>query len=137
MRGEVIGITTAVIRGNAEGIGLAISIDSARPIVDELIAEGQVDRGFLGVNIAPANSGAAQSCGVQASEGVILTAVDGSAPAGEAGLEVCDVLTRLGSVELRGTGDLFSALTEHRAGDTVEVEYSRNGDSRTTEVTLG
>jgi S1-C subfamily serine protease len=137
MSGEVIGITTAVIRGNAEGIGLAISIDSARPIIDELISSGRVDRGFLGVNIAPVNSGAAQSCGLRAESGIILTAVDDSAPAGEAGLRVCDVLTRLGNVDLNGTGDLFRALTEHRGGDTVEVEYTRDGDSETTEVTLG
>ena len=51
MQGRVVGITTAVIRGaNAEGIGLAISIDLAKPIVAELIEEGQVNRGFLGVS---------------------------------------------------------------------------------------
>jgi serine protease Do len=49
--GKVVGITTAVIRGNAEGIGLVIAIDTARPIVEELIESGQVDRGFLGVSI--------------------------------------------------------------------------------------
>ena len=137
MSGEVIGITTAVIRGNAEGIGLAISIDSAKPIVDELIANGKVDRGFLGVNISPVTPSAAQICGIGEATGVLLSRVDSSAPAGEAGLQACDVLQKLGSVELRSTGDLFRALTEHRAGETVEVSYLRSGDEKTAEVTLG
>jgi len=137
MSGEVIGITTAVIRGNAEGIGLAISIDSARPIVDELVAGGKIDRGFLGVNISPITPSAAQTCGIEQTAGVLLGRVDSSAPAGEAGLQACDVLQKLGSVELRSTGDLFRALTEHRAGETVAVSYLRDGNDKNAEVTLG
>jgi len=137
MAGEVVGITTAVIRGNAEGIGLAISIDSARPIVDELVANGRIDRGFLGVNISPITPAAAQSCGVKETDGVLLSLVDPSAPAGEAGLRVCDVLQKISSVEVHSTGDLFRALTEHRAGETVQVAYVRDGREKTAEVTLG
>jgi len=137
MSGEVVGITTAVIRGNAEGIGLAISIDSARPIVDELVANGRIDRGFLGVNISPITPAAAQSCGVKETDGVLLSLVDPSAPAGEAGLRVCDVLQKISSVEVHSTGDLFRALTEHRAGETVQVAYVRDGREKTAEVTLG
>jgi S1-C subfamily serine protease len=137
MSGEVVGITTAVIRGNAEGIGLAISIDSAKPIVDELIANGKIDRGLLGVNISPITPSAAQTCGIEETVGILLSRVDSSAPAGKAGLRACDVLQKLSSVELRSTGDLFRALTKHRAGETVEVSYLRDGDEKTAEVTLG
>jgi S1-C subfamily serine protease len=134
--GEVVGITTAVIRGNAEGIGLAISIDLAKPIVNELIANGEVDRGFLGVTIAGLSSPEARSCGVEAEEGVLLAGVANDSPAEDGGLQECDVIVRLGDEEISAAGDLFQALTTNKAGETVSVEYIRDGDSQTTEVTL-
>jgi S1-C subfamily serine protease len=136
-RGEVVGITTAVIRGTAEGIGLAISIDSARPIIDELARNGSVDRGRLGVRIAPLDAFSAVTCDVQVQSGVLIGAVEPGSPADKAGLRACDVITRVADIKINNTGDLFRALTENRAGETVEVEYNRQGDERTTEVTLG
>ena len=136
-RGQVIGITTAVIRGNAEGIGLAISIDSAKPIIDELISTGQVNRGFLGINIASVDSFAAVSCGVQEDNGVLIAGVQNGSPAANAGLRACDVLTRVGESDINNTGDLFRALTRHRAGETVTVNYVRGGESQSAELRLG
>ena len=135
--GEVVGITTAVIRGNAEGIGLAISIDTAEPIVQELISEGRVNRGFLGVTIQEITPSLAQQFDLAVDHGVGIRGVQPGGPADEAGLEQGDIIVRLGSSEIRTSGDLFAALTEHRAGDVVEVEYFHNGNRETTEVTLG
>ena len=135
--GEVVGITTAVIRGNAEGIGLAISIDTAEPIVQELISEGRVNRGFLGVTIQEITPSLAQQFDLAVDHGVGIRSVQPGGPADEAGLEQGDIIVRLGSSEIRTSGDLFAALTEHRAGDVVEVEYFHNGNRETTEVTLG
>ncbi len=135
--GEVVGITTAVIRGNAEGIGLAISIDTAEPIVQELISEGRINRGFLGVTIQEITPSLAQQFDLAVDHGVGIRSVQPGGPADEAGLEQGDIIVRLGSNEIRTSGDLFAALTEHRAGDVVEVEYFHNGNRETTEVTLG
>jgi serine protease Do len=141
MRGEVVGITTAVIRAQfAEGIGLAISIDSARPIIEELIAKGEIDRGFLGVTISPPTQVLIDRCGLSVEDGargVILTSVQDGSPAASAGLQQCDLLTKLAGAEMNNTGDLFRALTEHRAGETVQVEYERDGQKQTADVTLG
>lgn len=138
MRGQVVGITTAVIRGNAEGIGLAISIDSAKPVIDELINNGEVDRGFLGISIAPLNSSfAAFNCGVEASTGILIADVTPGAPADDAGLQACDLLTGIGDIDIANTSDLFRALTEHRAGETVQLDFQRNGRGQSTDVTLG
>ena len=138
MDGEVVGITTAVIRGNAEGIGLAISIDSAKPVIDELINNGEVDRGFLGISIAPLGSNfAAFNCSVDASSGVLIADVQSSTPADTAGLQTCDLITGIGDIEITNTGDLFRALTEHRAGETVQLDFQRNGRDQSTDVTLG
>jgi S1-C subfamily serine protease len=135
--GEVVGITTAVIRGQAEGIGLAISIDSARPIVKELIAKGRVDRGFLGVSIVGITPSLAESFGLSVDHGVGLRDVQASGPADGGGLQSGDVIVELAGQEINNSGELFQVLTEHRAGETVTVEFYRGDDLRSTEVTLG
>jgi serine protease Do len=137
MGGEVIGITTAVIRGTAEGIGLAIAIDEAEPIIDELIANGEINRGFLGITIQEITPSLAQQFDLPVDYGVGIRSVEPGSPADDAGLVQGDIIVRVGDKEIRTSGDLFDALTDHRAGDTVEVEYYHNGVSETTEVTLG
>src|SRR3989304_4592098 len=71
MRGQVVGIPTAVI-SQGEGIGLAISIDSAEPVVQELIDSGSVDRGFLGVSIVEITPALAESFGLAVDHGIGL-----------------------------------------------------------------
>jgi serine protease Do len=135
--GEVVGITTAVIRGEAEGIGLAIAIDTAEPVIDELIANGRVDRGFLGITIQEITPSLAQQFDLAVDQGVGILSVEPGSPADEAGLVEGDIIVRLGDTEIRTSGDLFRALTEHRAGDVVQVEYFHNGTRETAAVTLG
>jgi S1-C subfamily serine protease len=136
-RGEVVGITTAVIRGQAEGIGLVISIDSARPIVEELIASGRVDRGFLGVTILEITPSLADSFELGVDHGIGLREVQAGEPADQGGLQTGDVIVELAGREIGNSGDLFQALTEHRAGETITVKFYRGDDLKTTEVTLG
>src|SRR2546428_7993627 len=71
-RGRVVGITTAVIRGNAEGIGLAISINSARPIIQEIISSGRVKRGVLGITIVEITPALAQQFDLAVDHGIGL-----------------------------------------------------------------
>lgn len=137
MRGSVVGITTAVIRGNAEGIGLAISIDSARPIIEELIKNGQVRRGVLGIRIVEITPSLAQQFDLAVDHGVGLREVQTGSPAADAGLVQGDIIVKLAGIEIQTTGDLFRALTEHRAGDVVDVEYFHDGAKESTKVTLG
>jgi serine protease Do len=136
-KGEVIGITTAVIRGNAEGIGLAISIGTAAPIVQELIDKGKVERGFLGVTIQEITPALAQQFNLAVNHGVGIRSVQPGSPADKAGLATGDIIVKLGDAEINTSGDLFSALAKHRAGDVVEVQYYHDGDLKTTQVTLG
>ncbi len=136
-RGEVVGITTAVIRGQAEGIGLAISIDSARPIVEELIEKGRVDRGFLGVSIVEITPSLADNFGLAVDHGVGLRSVQPGSPASAAGLRTGDVIVEIAGEEINNSGELFKALAEHRAGETVEMGFYRDGVLQSTEVTLG
>ncbi len=135
--GEVVGITTAVIRGVAEGVGFAISIDTAKPIAAELMAKGRVERGRLGVSIVPITASLADRLGLPVDYGVGLRSVEPGGPAAQAGLQAGDIIVKLAGQEIRNSGDLFRALTEHRTGETVSVEYYRESDKQTSEVTLG
>jgi len=137
MRGQVVGITTAVIRGQAEGIGLAISIDSAEPVVQELIDSGSVDRGFLGVSIVEITPALAESFGLAVDRGIGLRSVEAGGPADDAGLRQGDIIVKLAGDEIKNSGDLFKALTENRAGEKVQVEFYRDGSLESGEVTLG
>jgi len=140
LNGEVVGITTAVIRGateNAEGIGLAISMETAQPIVKELIDKGRVQRGFLGVTIQEITPSLAAQFNLSVDHGVGIRSVQRGGPADKAGLQQGDIIVKLGDKEIRTSGDLFAALTERRGGDVVEVEYYHGGDKQTTQVTLG
>ena len=136
-KGEVVGITTAVIRGEAEGIGLVIAIDSARPIIQELIENGRVDRGFLGVTISEITPALAGSFDLPVDSGIGVQSVEDGSPADQAGLQAGDIIVVLAGEEMTNSGVLFRALTEHRAGDTVAVEFFRDGELESTEVTLG
>ncbi len=136
-RGEVVGITTAVIRGQAEGIGLAISIDSARPIVEELIDKGEIDRGLLGITIVEITPALAESFNLPVDHGIGLRDVQAGGPADRGGLESGDVIVDLAGQEMNNSGDLFQALTDHRAGETVTVGFYRGETLMSAEVTLG
>jgi S1-C subfamily serine protease len=139
MSGEVVGITTAVIRGNAEGIGLAISIDSAKPVIDELI--NNVARSTAAPrhqHRALGSSFAAFSCSVDASfEGVLIAEIQSNTPAESAGLQPCDLITSINDTDITSSADLFRALTEHRARETVQLDFERDGRDQSTDVTLG
>jgi S1-C subfamily serine protease len=135
--GEVVGITTQVIRGTAEGIGFAISIDTAKPTVEELIAKGRVERGYLGVNQINITPSIAEEYGLPVDSGVGVGLVQAGSPADRAGLRAGDIIVRVAGQEIKNSGDLLGLLTEHLAGDTVTVEYYRGSDLRETKVTLG
>ena len=140
-RGEVIGITTAVAltRGEfANNIGLAISIDVAAPIIEELIRSGEVNRGFLGVNIARVEEAASFGCfPIVADSGVLFWDVQPGGPANLAGVQACDVIIEMEGEEIRTTGDLFRLLTENRAGETVNIRLQRGSQIVTETITLG
>jgi serine protease Do len=136
VEGDVVGITTAVISG-AEGVGFAISSATAGPIIQQLIANGRVDRGFLGVSVVAVTSSLAQQLNLSVDQGVAIRQVQAGGPADSAGLERGDVITQLAGKDMATTGDLFQVLMEHEAGERVDVTYYRQGQAQHGEVTLG
>ena len=137
MRGEVIGITTVVIRGQAEGIGLAISVDTVRSVASELIEKGRVERGVLGISPVSNSPGMAAANGLAVDRGVIVARVELGSAAARAGLQAGDIIVRVAGQEIRNDGELRQVLTRHRSGERVEVEFYRGRNTQRAQVTLG
>ena len=137
--GRVVGITTAVLRGQggiAESIGLAVSMDLAKPVVDKLIADGVVNRGYIGIGTAAVSRAHENNCSVEADSGVLVTNVQADTPAAKGGFEDCDIITEIENLSVDNITDLYRALLEHGPGETVDVSYIRDGDTEATVVTL-
>jgi len=125
MQGQVVGINTA-IAGSAQNIGFAIAINPAKALIDQL-QNGKVPaHALLGVSTQPVQSGGA---GVQ-------DVTSGSA-ADKAGLQVGDVITKIDGTAITSPDDLASAINGHQPGDKVTVTYTRDGQTKTADVTLG
>jgi serine protease Do len=137
MQGEVVGITSVKISMvGVEAMGWAISIDSALPIITELINTGHVTRPYLGVSYTDVNLYLVWQYNLAVNEGIFIYEVLSGYPAGEAGLEAGDVIVGFNGEEIANTGDLIEAIISCEIGQSVEIVYWR-GDSRyTTYATL-
>jgi serine protease Do len=133
--GEVVGINTAGIEG-AQDIGFAISSETFKPIVDELIASGRVQRGALGVSIVDLSPAIARALNLNVTEGVVIRSVTRGGPAEQAGLRAGDVVTGIEGTTIRNSGELASALQKYKPADTVAVSFARDGNQQTAQVKL-
>jgi S1-C subfamily serine protease len=125
--GEVVGINTAMIRG-AQGLCFAVSSNTARFVVSEIIGHGRVRRAHLGIAAQtlplPRRIGLAARAGPQA---VRIGEVEPGGPAAKGGLRVGDIILALDGVAVGGADDLIRLLGASRIGQTVEVSILRNG----------
>jgi Trypsin-like serine proteases, typically periplasmic, contain C-terminal PDZ domain len=133
--GKVIGINTAVLRGNgAEGLGFAVPINVARDVARQVLNTGSVRRAIMGVIPQSITPPMAREFGLPVSEGVILGEVSPGSPAERAGLRPGDILTRADNQPLTGSGDLLRVLRAKRAGDEVALAVRRG--ARTFRVSV-
>ena len=135
-KGEVIGINTAIIQGS-NGIGFAINIDDAKIIVKQLIQNGIVNRGFIGISPFNVTDSIREQLDLPVAEGVIIARVIEGFAAESAGLQVEDVIVRLGGIEINNAGDLSKFLISHLPGEAITVEFYRSGTLSTVDLTLG
>jgi len=141
--GRLIGVNTAIYSpsGANAGIGFAVPVDTVNAIVPQLLKDGKLTRPGLGINILSDQIAASQRI-----EGVVILGV---APGGAAdkagivgaqqaqgGMALGDVITKLDTVEIKRSSDLFRALDAHKVGDEVELEVTRDGEKRTVKVVL-
>ncbi len=140
MAAEVIGINTAVATGSsrapAQGIGFAISINSAKPIVEDLIAYGKVRRPYLGVELVTVTPALARQYRLGVDRGAYIARLVRGGPAARAGLEVGDIIVTIESDTIKGSSDLQKTMARLKIGQRVKVEVVRGSARRTFEVTL-
>jgi len=142
LQGQVIGIDT-LVAGQAEpgvqaqGIGFAISIATARPIADMLVQNGRVAHPYLGIQYATLNPALAARLGVQTSDGVVIGQVVPGSPAATAGLRPQDIISAVDGQPLQGESALAEAINRHKPGDVVSLTILRGQQQTTASVTLG
>ncbi len=137
MRGEVVGITSVKISMvGVEAMGWAISINSAMPIITQLINAGHVTRPYLGVSYSDVNPYLVWQNNLAVQEGIFVAEVLIGYPAEEAGLEAGDVIVGFNGEDIANTGDFIQALTPCQIGQKVEIVYWRGNNKITTYATL-
>lgn len=142
--GEVIGMNTAII-GGAQGLGFAIPINTARRIADQLIAKGKVDHPYLGIRMATLspelkkqiNDDPNSGLSVQADQGVLVYRVIQNSPAAKAGLRSGDVIQKLNGKTVKTADDVQRIVESSTIGQDLQVEVSRNGQTRMIAVQPG
>ena len=142
--GQLIGVPTAGATvpspsgqssGGSIGLGFAIPVELADTIADEIIATGSVTHAYFGLGTVPIPAPAAAQGGVP--EGLFVQTVAPGGPAAQAGLRQGDVITKIDGEPATSTVQLQELTLTKRPGDTVQLEYWRDGQTATATVTLG
>jgi serine protease Do len=135
LKGEVVGITSAKIADvGVEGMGYAISINTALPIIQELITKGYVTRPYIGVRLYTVDQMAVIQLGLHVSEGVLITEVVVNGPADQAGLQLYDVIVSIGGTKVTTVAELLKVLYAANIGQSLEIKYWRGSNEYTTTV---
>ncbi|WP_096155741.1 MULTISPECIES: S1C family serine protease [Bacillus] len=144
LRGEVIGINSMKIsQSRVEGIGFAIPVNAAKPIIEDLEMHSEVRRPYMGIELASLSEVSLQhqrgtlKLSEDVTGGIVVIATEPSSPADNAGLTRYDVIVKLDGKEVKNTLELRKYLyNEKKIGDTMKVTFYRNGEIRETEITL-
>ena len=139
LRGEVIGINTAIFSrsGGYMGIGFAIPMNMAKQICNQLMENGAVTRGFLGTMIQPLTADLAASFSLESSAGVLIGDVTPNGPAAEAGLQRGDVVVSLNGIPVTDVSSFRNKVAMIQPGKQAALAVIRNGKSKTINVKVG
>lgn len=135
LQGEIIGVNTAIFR-QAQGIGFAVSSSVAVPIADILIERGRVVRPLIGLAGDDVTPAVASELDLAVTEGALVTRISPGGPAYEAGVRVGDVIVKINDEPTPDMGRFLGLLWSYDVGDTVRVEYVREGETRFADVLL-
>ncbi|NLW49445.1 MAG: Do family serine endopeptidase [Candidatus Brocadiaceae bacterium] len=136
LRGQVIGINTAIVGQANLGIGFAIPANMAKDILDDLIAGREVRRGFLGVRIEALRPDMAEAFGYKGTGGALVQEVTPGTPAEKSDLQAGDIVTSLNGRPVADDNDLRQRIAGTAPGETIELGVWRDGRERTISVTL-
>lgn len=138
-RGALVGINTAIYSesGGSMGIGFAVPVDLARQVMESLVRDGRVLRGWIGVEPRELSDEVAQSLGIGSRQGVLIAGVLRDGPAGRAGVQPGDVLVRIGERQIATTAELLSVVAGLRPGSSSRLLLRRGGADVGVELQVG
>lgn len=140
--GEVVGINSLIIRESsnatiAEGLGFAIPSNDVKIITDEIILKGSYSRPKLGVTVKQVDPSAAIRFNLSAEWGAFISEIEPGTPADLAGLQIGDIITRIGQDNIDENQRFLNTLFKYNPGDLVEIEVIRDSKKRILQVVLG
>lgn len=135
---EVVGINTAIFSrsGGSMGIGFAIPSNMAKTVLDSIIRQGRVVRGFLGVQIQNLNEGLASSFKYGSNEGALVSEVSPGGPADKAGFEPGDIITEVNGTKIQDSNHLRNQVAAIAPGSTAKVKIFRDGKTLNKDVRI-
>ncbi|WP_298291812.1 trypsin-like peptidase domain-containing protein [Thiomonas sp.] len=138
-RGNLIGINTAIFSrsGGSLGIGFAVPVSTARNVMQQLIASGQVVRGWIGVEPQDVTDQLARALHLPHPEGVIIVGVLRQGPADQAGIRPGDIVLRVDGKAVDNTGQLLNTVAALKPGSEAAIDVLRDGRAQTLRVRIG
>jgi serine protease Do len=134
MRGEIIGINTAIVGPTYQGVSFAIPSDMVREVYNQLVKNGKVARGWLGVEMRELTPEQAEKLGVH---GALVMGVRRDSPAAAAGIEPGDVIVKWNGKPVNSPSDLGYQVAWSKIGDKVSVTVQRDEETKELKVTVG
>lgn len=139
VHGNLLGINTAIYSrsGGSLGIGFAIPVSTAKMVLDGIVRDGQVTRGWIGVEPSELSPELAETFGIKATEGVIITGVLQDGPAGMGGIRPGDVIAQVADKPIGSVPSLLSAVAALRPGEKATFQVQRGDKMLELELTPG
>jgi 2-alkenal reductase len=142
LNGDLVGITTTVVRGTdqgneVQGVAFAISSRVFKPLVDQIIASGRVQRPYVGISHRQITPDIARQNRLPVQNGALVINVDGDSPAAKAGIQRGDIITKINNTPITEDAPYLSILVKQTPNTTVPVTYTRNGKETTVDVDIG
>ena len=139
VNGNLLGINTAIYSrsGGSLGIGFAIPVSTAKLVLDGIVRDGQVTRGWIGVEPSELSPELAETFGIKATEGVIITGVLQDGPAGAGGIRPGDVILQVAGKPIGSVPSLLSAVAALRPGEKAPFQVQRGDKMLELELTPG
>jgi serine protease Do len=139
LRGEVVGITTAIYSqsGGNIGIGFAIPTNSVKELLPQLKDKGRVVRGYLGTTVQKITPEIADSLGLKQQQGALVADVMRGSPAERAGIKTGDIITAFNSKEVKDSAELPTLVARVAPGTSASIKVLRDGKERTLPITVG
>jgi len=138
LRGELVGINTAILsqHGSNIGIGFAIPINLALYIMEQIVTKGEVERGYIGITAQDLSPELAEALEVEAPGGAVIVSIVKGSPAEEAGLRPGDVIVAVNRKEVRNANDVRNHIGLLPVGEEITFEFYRDGKKQRLKATL-